>query len=320
MTRWKDSSFLRDAGERPKLRRAGKTAERADMLKLFLRLFDGEGGGEGGAEGSAPGAIAEGVDQSTARATITEGGPQESGKASFADLLKDPDYKREYDGRVQAAIQQRFKNQADLQGQLDSYAPLMEMLGSKYGIDGSDVNAVLEAVQNDDSYYEEEAMQQGLTVEQLKYIKKIERETAALKQAQEEAQRRQASEQIYNRWMAEAEDLKRTFPNFDLQAEAENPVTGESFLRMLQNGVPVRTAYQVTHMDEIMSGAMAYTAQQTAKKVTDTIQARGARPAENGRAATARVVSTDPGRMTKAEREELSRRAQRGERITFNNN
>lgn len=308
------------------IRHAGETAERAvKMLKLNLRLY-AEGGAaapSGGAEGGqSAGAIAEGVDQSTTQQeSVSEydnSQPQEQ-KASFADLLKDADYRAEYDKRVQAAIQQRFKNQADLQGQLDQYSPLMEMLASKYGVDGSDVKAVLEAVQNDDSYYEDEAMEKGLTVEQLKYIKQVERENAAFKQAQEEVQRRQASEQILNKWMADAEELKQIYPNFDLRSETENPQTGENFIRMLQNGVPVKTAYQVIHMDEIMGGAMAYTAQQTAQKVTQNIQARGMRPAENGRASTARVVATDPARMTKAERDELSRRAQRGERITFNN-
>lgn len=294
------------------------------MLKLNLRLFDeGEGGspaGSGGAEGTSAGAIAEGVDQSgMQQETVSDYDNGAPSKATFEDLLKDPDYKKAYDSRVQAAVRDRFKNQADLQTQLDEYSPLMDMLGSKYGVDGKDVKAVLEAVQNDDSYYEDEALEKGLTVEQLKEIKRLERENAQFRAAEEEAERRNASQQILNKWMADAEELKKTFPNFDLRTETENPVTGENFIRMLQNGVPVKTAYQVIHMDEIMSGAMAYTAQQTAKKVTDNIQARGMRPAENGRNATARVVSTDPARMTKAEREELSRRAQRGERITFNN-
>ena len=292
------------------------------MLKLNLHLFDAEGGAapSGAGGGESAGAIAEGVDQSmTQQETVSEYDNSQPEKASFSDLLKDADYRKEYDNRVQAAIQQRFKNQADLQGQLDQYAPLMDMLGSKYGVDGKDVKAVIEAVQNDDSYYEEEALEKGLTVEQLKYIKNMERENAQFKAVQEEAQRRQASEQILNKWMTESEELKAIYPNFDLRAETENPATGENFIRMLQNGVPVKTAYQVIHMDEIMGGAMAYTAQQTAQKVTANIQARGMRPAENGKAATARVVATDPARMTKAERDELSRRAQRGERITFNN-
>ena len=88
---------------------------------------------------------------------------------------------------------------------------------------------------------------------------------------------------------------------------------------MLKSGVDVKNAYMVVHMDDIMSGAMQYTAQQISQKTVNDIMARGMRPAENGANSTgaATITKTDPTKFTKKDREEISRRVARGEIITL---
>ena len=81
----------------------------------------------------------------------------------------------------------------------------------------------------------------------------------------------------------------------------------------------MKTAFEVAHMDELMSGAMHYTAQKVAQQVTNNIRAKAARPAENGMSNKAAVhdVRADVTKLSKADRDEIARRIQRGEKISF---
>ena len=90
------------------------------------------------------------------------------------------------------------------------------------------------------------------------------------------------------------------------------------FVQLLRSNVDVRTAYEVVHKDDIIHGAMQFTAQKTAQKLADSIIANGARPAENGNSSQgATVVKSDVSQLSKADREEIIRRVRRGEKISF---
>ena len=114
--------------------------------------------------------------------------------------------------------------------------------------------------------------------------------------------------------MQQADALKETYPDFDLQAECQN----DTFLQLLQNNIDMQTAYEVIHRDDVMRQTLAGAVQKTRESVVRDIQARGMRPTENGLDSTAAAVTkTDVNRMTKAEREEIERRVLRGERIVL---
>ena len=53
------------------------------------------------------------------------------------------------------------------------------------------------------------------------------------------------------------------------------------------------------------------------KQVTDNIRARGQRPAEGSGSGSGITYSSDPSQLTAKQREELARRAERGEKIIF---
>ena len=91
------------------------------------------------------------------------------------------------------------------------------------------------------------------------------------------------------------------------------------FLQLLQNGIDVRTAYEVAHHEEIMRGAMQMASAKTAERVTDGIRAKGLRPAENGTNTSSKPVEQkiDISKLTAKDIDELSKRAARGEKITF---
>lgn len=331
-----------------------KLEKRMDMrFFLNLALFGGDGSGAGGGAGASAGAeggastpemggkqggnplaaVRYGKQADGAAPDAAVGSPAADSetsvtsdtaldkRAAFDELIKG-EYKDVFAERTQQIINARFKQTKALEEQaerLKTLSPVLDMIASRYGVDASDAEALAKAIEEDDSYYEAEASEKGLTVEQLKHMKRMERENAAFKRAAEEAQRRRQAEQTLAIWNQQAEDCKRFYGNFDLAEECSNPGTGQRFLGLLQSGVDVRTAYEVIHKDDIIGGAMQYTAQAIQKKTVDDIRARGMRPAENGGGGNAAAIITkkDVSSLTKKDREEISRRVMRGERIEF---
>lgn len=296
---------------------------------LNLTLFDGEGGGSGaaapgGAEGSTTGPQA----QAKAPQTVQTDGKakepvttdvQTAREAEFERLIKG-DYKDLYDKRTQQVINTRFKEVKTLEAQANkakALAPALEMLSAKYGVDAEDVDSLVKAIQEDDSFYEEKALRNGLTVEQQKQMDKLERENAEFKRTAAEIERRRQADMVFNQWQQQGDACKQLHPEFDLKAECNNPETGKRFLGLLKNGIDVKTAYEVLHHDDIMKAAVQQTAQSVQQQTVNDIRARGMRPVENGAAGSsaATVTKSDPSTWTKKDRENAAKRAMRGERI-----
>ena len=273
--------------------------------KLILDLFGEGGGASGGAAAGAGGDGAQGAGGQAAQTTDRS--------AQFDAMIKG-EYKEEYERRFKQGLDRRFKETESLRQQTEAARPLMELLAGKYGVDASDLNALLKAAEDDESYYENEAAEKGLTVQQLKQFKQMERENAKLKAAQEERQRVERANQVQARWAQESEALKAIYPKFDFAQEAQN----EKFTRLLKSGVDVRTAYEVTHNDEIISGAMQFTAQRVQQKTVNDIRARGMRPDEGGLGEhPAGEGQLDVSKLTKAQRADMAKRAARGEIINL---
>lgn len=240
-------------------------------------------------------------------------------KKAFEALIKG-EYKDEFAERTQQIINDRFKQTKTLETRMQQLDPVLQMLAEKYGVDDpSNVEAISKAIQDDDSYYEDEADEKGLSVAQLKEFKRMERENAEFKRMAEEHDRQQHADMIYQQWIDQSEQVKQIYGDFDLREEIGNPETGERFMGLLRNGIDVKTAYEVLHKDDIIGGAMQYAVQRTEKRVADTIRARGMRPQENGAGgnATAMIHKSDVNSLTKRDRDEIARRVRRGERITF---
>ena len=233
--------------------------------------------------------------------------------AEFEKLIKG-EYKDLYDAKVQDTIQKRLKGQKEIVDKFNALNPTLEALSKKYGVDAGDIESLNKAIEEDDSYYEQEAIEKGVTVQQLKEIRKMERENAELKAQMEEAQRQENGKKLYAQWMQQADEAKKVYPSFDLRAEMNNP----KFVDLLRSNIDVRTAYEVTHKDEIISGAMQFTAQTVESKLAKKIASNGARPNENGMASqSAAVVKSDVSQLSKEDRAEIIRRVQRGEKIRF---
>ena len=238
---------------------------------------------------------------------------QSDPEAEFEALIKGQ-YKAQYDARMQDTIQKRLKGTKETVDKYNALQPVLEILGKKHGVDATDVDALIKAIEEDDSYFEDEALEMGMTVEQLKKFRSMERENAELRRVQQEKQTQENANKLYAGWMQQAEQTQKVYPGFDLKAEMSNP----KFVDLLRSNIDVRTAYEVLHKDEIIPAAMQFTAKTVESKLAKKIAANGARPAENGMSSgSAAVVKSDVSQLSKADREEIRRRVARGEKIRF---
>ena len=296
---------------------------------LSLQLFaEGAGAGDGGTaegQGATAGVASQqkavnpladvkyGIQEEASIAGMQNNTAVLDRKAEFEKLIKG-EYKDLYDERMQDTIQKRLKGSKETVDKYNALTPTLEMLAKKYGVDAGDIESLNKAIQEDDSYYEEEALEKGITVQQLKEIRKMERENAALKAQMEEAQRQENGKKLYAAWMQQAEEAKKVYPSFDIQTEMNNP----KFVDLLRSNIDVRTAYEVLHKDDIIRGAMQFTAQTVESKIAKKVASNGVRPSENGMSSqSAAVVKSDVSQLSKADRAEIIRRVQRGEKIRF---
>ena len=149
-----------------------------------------------------------------------------------------------------------------------------------------------------------------MQIEQLKASNK------AFQEAYDAQQRQAKGEETYNRWMQESQELQNKYgiTDFDFSVELQNP----AFSSMLKSGVPVEAAYKAVHFDEMLSGGMAFTAQKVSQQVANNVANRHRRAAEGAISSQPGVtVKSDVTKLTKADRAEIARRAQRGEIISF---
>ena len=121
---------------------------------------------------------------------------------------------------------------------------------------------------------------------------KDQQERDQLRQQREEA-RNLEQQKIHNHFVRmeqQGEALKKVFPNFDLRTELRNP----AFARMTSPnvGISVEDAYYAIHRNEIQTAAMQVTAQKTAQKISNSIQAGSRRPTEAGTTGQAPSVTT----------------------------
>lgn len=226
------------------------------------------------------------------------------------------EYREEFQKRTQRIIDKRFKQQGELENTLKSHDELLTVLAQKYGVDSRDAKAIMDAINKDDSFYEQEALDKGLSVKQLKEIKQLERDNASLRKAQEEAESKRHTDQIYSEWLNESEELKNKYglDSFNLESEIQNP----EFIKLLAGGISLESAYKAIHFDDMVGGAMAHTAATVKEKMANNIASRSGRPAENGVSSQSTSnFKTDVNKMTKADRAKIMREVQKGANVVL---
>lgn len=295
-------------------------------ILLNLQLFAEDGGADMAATGeianpTTENSVTDGVATEGAEEQLVTADGVEPTEETFESLIAGK-YKKDYEKSLKNAMSKRFRNQKDLQGKIDRIDPIVRTIAERYNIkaaaDGSiNIDDLHNAIMNDNAAYEQEAFQRGMSVEDLKQIKKLEAENATLRMQNA----RTAEQREWDALVQQGEQVRQMYPEFDLDLEMQNPQFGRLLATMQKSGFPdaVRTAYEAVHREEIMGGAMRYAVKQTEQKISNSIQSGMRRPSENGttKQAAASVGTVDPSRLTKAQIEDIKKRAERGEKITF---
>lgn len=303
-----------------------------------MKLFDGAAGGAAaGGDGAADGDA--GVSAEAAAPVSKKRNPladvkygvqeevpaeeepvnDEEARAKSWQDIRNSQYKAEFDKDVQDIISKRFRNQQDLQGKLDRLAPVLQQMAKDYGVqDANDIDGIVAKYMDDDRLYEAEALEKGIPVETVKELSRMRAMQEQQQRAEAENRQRQEFDAHMSKLMQQSEIVKAKFPGFDLMTELQN---NADFARLTSPsvGVDVDTAYYVCHRGEIEPQAMAVAVQQSERKLAQSQRRNAARPTEGAASGSraAVTVKNDPRSLTKADRDEIRRRAEAGEMISF---
>lgn len=294
------------------------------LMPIALTLFDG--GADGGADGNGNGqSIGNSANGDYGNVVF---GKQEAAAEVPSEVTKTPEERQaEFDAYIEqnkdlydskftkefdSKFNRRFREHKQLEANFNKADEVMSILAQRYGV--NNIDDIRSAVENDDRLLEAQADEEGLTVDQMREIQSLRARADAEKRRADMFARQQNADYQYQQWVLEAEPLKDIYPDFDINAECENP----NFMRLLKSGVPVQHAYEVVHINEIKQNNAVNVAKQTSKATADNIRARGNRPKENAGSATPGVVyKSDVSKLTPKDRAEIAKRVARGETISF---
>ena len=274
------------------------------MKTIFnIYAFDGEGASTAtGGTGSQAAAVTNGGGESPGANGLTN----QPNEISFDDFIAA--HKDDADKWFQERFNKRHGDYKDLKSRLKSTNGIMSILAEKYGLDSADIDGIGKALQNDNSLYEEAAMEAGMTTEQYREFKMLSAENKRLHAEQEAAERDRKVEQQMRIWDEQANNLKQLFPNFDLYKELENPV----FAQALSGGLNIESAFYAVHGAEITNGAMQYTAQAVKQATVDDMVSRKRFPSEGALSGNAAAkVAKDISSMSKKEIAEMAEKSMR---------
>ena len=238
-------------------------------------------------------------------------------RMSWDEIMKDPEYNKE----MQAVVRSRLKSEKSAEEALGKMAPAIEVLARHYGLDlkNPDYDALAKAINDDDAYYEDKALEMGTSVATAKKVDQAERDTERQKDMEQRTLQEQAIQQHFISLERQGEELKKLFPSFDLRTELQNP----AFARMTAPGkgvMSVEDAYRAVHRQEIDAATSQRIAQKSAEKISNAIQSGSRRPDESGASSQAPSVSTfDYAKASREQREafkrDLRERMARGEKV-----
>ena len=176
-----------------------------------------------------------------------------------------------YDADVQKVIKSRVGDmEADAEADAGEQSDIIGPMAKKYGLASDNMANIRTALENDDMFWEEAAADQGMAVDSYKKMMKLEVENESFRKAKGRGRAQNQRDAVFQKWDREAEELKRFYPQFDLQTEIQD----QRFLDLMGAGINMRTIYETLHHDEIIPALMQQTAKATAKQQAAAVQER----------------------------------------------
>lgn len=206
----------------------------------------------------------------------------------FSELIGGK-FKEQFTEKTQGIINKRFKQTKLLEDYKNRVSPAVDMLMKKYGIEEGCEDRLAEIIGAQEENGE--------------------------KAREEISQRSRRLGERAAVWIKESAQMKELYPDFDLRKELGE---SELFSKLVLSGAPVRAAYETVHRDEILSGAMAYTADRVREQVVRNIETKGRRPLENGISSESAVVTAvDVNSLTSKDILRILKQVENGASIKF---
>lgn len=241
---------------------------------------------------------------------VTEEAKETAKRLSWDEIMADPEYNGEMQKVVKAA-KEKLKTSAE---GLEKLAPAIQLIAKKYGVDASDYDAVSKAVVDDDAYYEERAMELGVTTDVAKQLDKSEKMMRAAEEQQQKFINEQKLMEHIGKLNRQAIELQQKYPDFNLGKELNNP----TFARLTAPdlNIPLEDAYELVHREEIKENIRQAALKASIQQVSNAVQSNKNRPNDGvSKSSNASVQTFNYQNATKAQREALKARIRSGEKI-----
>ena len=290
----------------------GGSGEGSGVSATVARSQSGEGSVSAGNvpdAGEQSGADNSSGKDSTSSTASGPPSPQGEGDVTLDSLWeKHPELKKENDKRTQKAIQSRLYQQNKSMKPINDIIDKMMVLHGVKNVD--ELSAKLEKI-----LPQEFSMNRGIDGDVGQEL--FDMQVGKMQEARmrEYYEKQAKAQQQVQAWQKEAEEVKAVYPEFKLEDELENA----DFVRLISASderyrMPMKQIYEMIHHDELMKAAEKRAADAYSKSVNVNKQ----RPPENGTGNQSPVSGNlDVSKLTKKERAELIKRAQRGEIITL---
>lgn len=211
-------------------------------------------------------------------------------KPSYADLIKSDDYKEEHKAYMDKTIGDRLKKYKGVEENLSKHKAILDVVASKYGVNPDDENfleVLQQKVDEDDSYYENYAMEHDISAPEARRIVTMERKAAQFDAQKAEMEKQEQMRQQIMLLRQNAEKTKSQFPQFDLDTEMQD----ERFRRLCAvNNGDTTAAYMACHWNEILPATVQMASQKIQSQTAQAVAANKARPIENGISSSAPSV------------------------------
>lgn len=221
---------------------------------------------------------------------------ENTGDESFEGLINGK-YKKDFSEKVQSIIDKRFKKTKELEAFYDRALPVINGLNEKYGLESGDFSGLENALKN-----EADGESGGSKSENPQ-------------NAEDENNEAITADGEVRRLVLEGESLKELYPDFDIRTELNE---SELFFKLVKNGISVKDAFETVHKDELISGAMEYTAHALKEQLARGREQRASRPLENGLISScAAKTALDVNALGKNDIINILKQVEKGEKVRF---
>ncbi len=249
---------------------------------------------------------------------LTETKPEDR-SARFSEMIrKGGEFHEDYENRLNENLNRRMKSvneqNAQLSKQADGYNKIAEILAMKYGVDSTDIDSLVKAVQGDDSYFEQMALDNGMTVSEQRAKLEADKRVNELEQKVKQYEQRDSDFETKRYLDSEAEKLKTVYPDFDISEELQNNPDFSKMLaitKQVYGKENVQIAYEMANRDKHLNAVVNAMGGQMQTAMARQIEASG-RPQSNANLNS--VTAPAPksiNQMSKNEIAELAAEAKR---------